>query len=130
MAAGVKLPAQRLAICKLILAVVMECCAVYLGTSLGASVADELLLCVAVLIGQLERKRMTAGKVAVYVGMNRITATRKLERLRLRGLVEERADGTYALPVARLNSPEVLELVKRLDNRVQATAAQLFKLNA
>jgi hypothetical protein len=129
MPSKIKLAKQRLTICKLVMLVVAECCTNYLETDMAAAASDELMLCVAVLIGQLEGRPMTASKIAAYAGMNRVTTIRKLGDLQRRGLAEKRASGVYVLPVERLNSSKLTEMVQRLIKHIQLTASQLSKLN-
>lgn len=100
----------RLATCRFILAVVRGVSEHYLGNEAFGSHADDALLCCAILIGQIERRPMTAAKLAAYVGMARPTVVRKLRALQERGLVLLR-DGTASLPIDRVNAltPDIIE---------------------
>ncbi|MGC5883602.1 hypothetical protein [Ralstonia pseudosolanacearum] len=73
----------------------------------GTHAGDTLIL-VAVAIGDLERKSMTANKLSMFVGLARPTAIRRLRRLQADGLVLRGEDGRYSL------TPRALRRVARL----------------
>lgn len=77
----------RLIAARLLMNVVRCCARNFVRTEMYASHADEVMLCCAIFIGQLEQKPMTAAKLASYVGMPRATVVRKLEQLEKRQLV-------------------------------------------
>lgn len=99
------------------------------GDNFG-TVADDVLLTMAILVGQLEGRTLTAGKLATFAGIPRPTVIRKLQRLEERGLVVRLANGTFKVSAARLNSPEGLRAHMQLRALVKATAAQLSKLDS
>jgi CRP-like cAMP-binding protein len=56
-----------------------------------ASYTDVAILC-AVLIGQAERRTMTAGKAAAYLDLPRATVTRRLQDMAAQGLCRQDAN--------------------------------------
>ena len=73
----------------------------------GSRAADGLLL-TAVFVGQAEGRPMTASKIAVYAGVPRPSAIRRLDAMGRDGLVLRAANGTYVLEMSRF-SGEALE---------------------
>lgn len=63
-----------------------------------ATTADLVLICAALMMGQTERKPMTATKVAASIGMPRPSVIRKLRVLHMRGIVAR--DGKTAWRIA------------------------------
>ena len=64
--------------------------------------ADRLLVAVAVLIGHLENKPMTASSLSRYLDMPRTTVVRKLESLTRAGVIEETTGHRYCVPRTRV----------------------------
>lgn len=126
----ITLPAQRLAISKLALEIFREASANFLqdGDRFGTN-SDDVLLCCAILVGQLEDRPMRAAKLATYSGIPRPTTIRKLKALEERGLVKQRADDAYVLPHAELNSNESVAMVNRMARLIVDAAGTLSKLD-
>lgn len=66
---------------------------------------DMLMVACAVTIGHAEGRPMTATKVAAYLGLPRMTATRRLGELTKAGAIECRARRYYVSP-ARIRSAD------------------------
>lgn len=78
---------------------------VLLGQHRFASHAGDVLLLVAVAIGDMEGKPMAAYKLAGYAGMPRGTVIRRLARMAHSGLVERGSRGRYTLtPEGRMRA--------------------------
>lgn len=129
MPARIKLFRQRLAITRMAVWVVRAIAKEYLGTDMAGSVADDVLLVIAIFIGQAERRPMTAAKLADYAGMPRATVVRKLRELKARGLVEL-TDGHATLPTEKLNAPGLTDAVAQAAREIHRLAANLSKMDA
>lgn len=70
----------------------------FLQDEYPATTADLVLICAALMMGQTERKPMTATKVAASIGMPRPSVIRKLRILHMRGIVAR--DGRTAWRIA------------------------------
>lgn len=95
-------------IAKLLLNMMQAAALLFLESDTAASDADSVLLCAAVYIGQCERRPMTAGKLADFIGMPRPTVNRKLEELKQRGIVFDNARRQWCITSSR---PEIAERI-------------------
>lgn len=129
MPASVRLKPQRVIICKLAIDLMREIAAAYIDSDRAAVVADEILICLAVCVGYLERRPLTAAKAAEFVGMPRATAIRKLASLEQRGFVLRAAGGKFTLPSALMNSPTVVECVRSLERAIHKASRDLSKVD-
>ncbi|MFV8582129.1 MarR family transcriptional regulator [Ralstonia pseudosolanacearum] len=59
--------------------------------------ASDVFLLVAVAIGHLEARPLTPHKLAMFIGIPRATAARRLQRLEAAGLVQRGERGRYLL---------------------------------
>lgn len=92
------MPMSPHAICaRLLLEITKRVSAAVLKSHEFGSHADLVMLCTAVWIGQVEKRPMTAGKLAAYVGIPRPTVVRKLAALRDAGVARECGKGRWTL---------------------------------
>lgn len=131
MITGVNQSAQRLAIATLMLAMVrhMNSQDITRSEHFGSS-ADELLIFLAVIVGQLEGRPMTAGKLATYAGVPRATADRKLKTMVARGIVQRSYSGAFTVPLERINCPEQVEACTKVQALIRQTADRLSKMGS
>lgn len=87
--------------------------------------AESYLVSSAVLIGQLEKRPMTASDIANYVGLPRTTVLRKLNLMMIAGVIA-RKDNTYCLAKRVLNRNAQVPGMKRL---ILEAAAELSKMD-
>ncbi|MDT9046471.1 helix-turn-helix domain-containing protein [Escherichia coli] len=95
-----------------------------------SSHADLVLLCMAVGIGQLEGRPMSASKIAQYIGMPRVTVLRKLADLRARGLIERPTRRAYTLGSLEVPGPKHSRIIAALQRRVHEASTELSKLDS
>ena len=107
-----------------ILAMLRRTAHVYLETTEIGTNAPELVLCLAIFIGQAEGKPMTSTKLATYIGMPRPTVIRKLRTLAKAGLIEMK-NGKACLPHEKLNSERVLDMRRRSAREARTLASNL-----
>lgn len=121
---------QRLLIGKLLLDVIRIVVRTHFGDHFhyGALVSD-LLLCVAVGIGDLEDKPMTSTKVAIVAGLPRPTAIRRLRDLEVDGIIIRQNDGTYKLSRSRMNSRNATNTAKKLVRMFSELSTALSNLD-
>ncbi|WOH61950.1 helix-turn-helix domain-containing protein [Bradyrhizobium sp. BWC-3-1] len=102
----------------------------FLDSEYPASDADALLLCAAIYIGQCERRPMTAGKLAEFIGMPRPTVTRKLSNLEARGLVIANSRKQWCIST---HNPKVTARIAALNNAplqlIHGSSAMLSKMD-
>lgn len=94
-----------------------------------ASNSDLLLLCMAVGVGQMEGKPMSALKLAQYIGMPRPTAMRKLAELQALGLIQRPTRSKYTFGILETPSPVHARVIAALDRRVRDASTELSRLD-
>lgn len=99
------------------------------GGNFGAG-SDLVLLCMAVAIGQLEGRPMSANKIAQYVGIPRATVMRKLAELQTRRLIERPTPRAYILGTIEVPGPEHMRVIAALERRVREASTELSKLDS
>lgn len=93
--------ARALVVSRLFLALNRETNSHFLdGGILGAS-SDDLIICLALFVGQSESRPFTAGKLATYVGIPRATVTRRLSALRENRVVRQDDAGWWSVALDR-----------------------------
>lgn len=115
---------SRIVVAKLVIEILREQGATELGAERFGSRSDDLLLRMAILIGQAEGRPMTASNLSGYVGQARPSVVRKLNNWEAAGLIV-REGLVYKFPVAKLNRPRVLRAAESARRRVAAAAAAL-----
>ena len=91
------------------------------------AIAGDVMLCMAIYLGQAERKPLSAAKLAQYVGIPRPTVVRRLLALERQGYVE-RYNGYYILPADRVHTDECLanlDLSVRIIHKVSRNLSNL-----
>ena len=120
---------SRLVIARLSVSIFRVMVGTYLQSENFGSKAGDIILCDAVLVGQLERRAMTAAKLASYCGIPRATAIRRLAYLEERGLVIRNARGRYLLPLNLIEAPEISSAVRTIEKLIHDAACALSKLD-
>lgn len=95
-----------------------------------ASGSELVLLCMAVGIGQLEGKPMSASKIAQYIGMPRATVMRKLAELQAMGLIERPTQRAYTLGMLETPGASHMRVIAALERRVHEASTELSKLGS
>lgn len=114
--------AQRLTVLRLMLDLARILSAGILGQQRRATHADDLMLLAAVFIGQGEGRPMTAAKLAMYAGMARPTAIRKLQAFDQQGVVHLVDGRRYVLGAGIVNTPEADRAMREALRRVTLAA--------
>lgn len=100
----------------------------HLGAKHYSSRCDDVMLMCAILIGQVERKPMTAAKLADYAGLPRPTVVRKLKQFEQAGMVEL-VNGMPAGVIEHLNGGNIEPTIRALIQSIKKAAAELSKLD-
>lgn len=128
MPARIKLGSQRAEIARMLIAMMRTLSHGYFKNDhFGSSVGDSLI-CSAIYIGQIERRPMSASKLATYTGMPRATVIRRLQMLIDAGRVVK-LDGHFALPVEYLNSEDVVASINEATKIIHRAAVNLSKMD-
>lgn len=126
----IKRAAQRLAFSRAMLELHRLWARTYFNTSRFGTRTDELLLCGAIMVGQLESRPMTAAKLSDFAGLPRPTAIRKLSLLEKRGLaVRVNNNGAYVLSVEFLNSVEAIACADAVRTQIIRLGELMSKLD-
>jgi len=115
---------SRIVVAKLVIETLREQGATELGAERFGSRSDDLLLRMAILIGQAEGRPMTASNLSGYVGQARSSVVRKLKSWEAAGLIS-RQGLAYVFPVAALNRPRVVRAAASARRRLAAAATAL-----
>lgn len=122
--AELRLPVVRLAI-----TMIRSATKIYFRSDRYGATADELIICLAIFIGQAEGRPMNAGKLAQYAGVPRPSAIRKLASLEKRGIVSH-VDGAYLIPESVINSEVAMTLARRVRRRLIEKATKVSKMDS
>lgn len=101
-----------------------------LGEPDFGSALETQVITMAVSLGQLEGRPMSASKIAGYVGIPRTTVLRKLQALVAAGLVVRGTRGAYAFGPAAIDRPQVLQFITGAIRLIHRASAELSKLDA
>lgn len=126
----VKYAGHRLVIAKMLIEVMRLLTSTYFEVDTFGSMADEVLLCIAVFIGQAEGRPFNAYKLASFVGVPRASVIRKMKQLEKRGAVQRKSSGVYVLPIDALNSREVINTLAPVIQCIVDTGRQLSKMDS
>lgn len=88
----------------------------------------DLLICVALFVGQAEGRPMSAAKVAVYIGIPRGTVARRLAGLVRDGLVERNSHG-YTVHLHHLNKPAAIDAHRKHRKLIKTAANRLLTMD-
>lgn len=129
MPARIKRAKERIVLSRLTLKLTQLVDVSFTKTGKFGSSADDVMLLLAVFIGQAEARPMTPGKLAEYVGIPRATVIRKTRLMQQNGWLEAGRDGALTVPVALLNTPDVMQSVEDAAHAIRKAAAELSKMD-
>lgn len=114
---------------RLLLAVLQVSAAALGDMGFADAAALDVLLIAGIYIGLADRRPMTAGKLAAYLGMPRATATRHLQEMMRIGIIEQDAQHRWKLT----GRPEHHEILSRAvianTQHILRAAASLSKMD-
>lgn len=125
----IKAGKERAEICKLLIWLVRYVCVEYMRDEKFGASSGDVVLCCAIFVGQVERRPMTAGKLADYIGMPRPTVVRRLEALEKRHLVEV-VGGKAHLTIDSVNDDGLMATVPGLIQRIHRASVLLSKMDS
>lgn len=128
MPARIKMAKERRIIARLMIDLLKLPAEAHLKTRHYSSRCDDVMLMCAILIGQVERKPMTAAKLADYAGMPRPTVIRKLRQFERAGMVEL-SDGMPVGVPTHMNPANIEQTIRSLVQSIKRAAAELSKLD-
>lgn len=120
---------QRVLLTKMVIDTLRLYGAEYFKSDAFAMQLDDLMLFGAVFIGQAEGRPMNVSTLARYSGVPRPSAIRKLKSMVDAGKIVHDLDGSYCIPVARLNKPSALSVSAKVAAIVINTSRELSKLD-
>jgi DNA-binding transcriptional ArsR family regulator len=129
MPSRIKLAKQRRVIALLMLELLKLPTQMHLGTGNYGSKCDDVLLMCAILIGQIEKRPMTAGKLADYAGLPRPTVVRKLREFERAGMVEM-VNGAAVGVIDHLNPNGIEDTIESLIRSIKRAAVELSKMDS
>lgn len=121
--------ALRKAACRLILELMRGFAESYLKIENFGANADLVVLFAAILIGQIERKPMTASKLAIYAGIPRPSVVRKLRQLEVRGAIKKTGRAAF-IPAELVNAVRPRIEQSPLSNILQFACAELSRMDS
>lgn len=128
MPARIKMAKERRIIARLMMDLLRLPAEAHLNAKHYSSRCDDVMLMCAILIGQVERKPMTAAKLSDYAGLPRPTVIRKLKSFEQAGMVEL-VDGMAVGVIEHLNGGDIEPAIKDLIRSIKRAAAELSKLD-
>lgn len=124
-----KLHSDAAEVCRLHLMIARSISHALFKSNKYGSNADDVVLCCAVFIGQVEGRPMTAGKVADYVGIPRPTVVRKLRALVQAGVVTAGCRGRFSLSNDVLALDAVADSIVSNIRLIHSAAGKLSKMD-
>lgn len=119
---------HRKVVLKMTIEIVVALCKAYFDEKRPSDRANDMLICAALIVGQVEGHPLNASKVAGWVGMARPTVIRRLESLERRGIVE-RIGKRFKVRQEVANNERVLSVGIEARGLIVDAAAKLSKLD-
>lgn len=124
-----KLERQALIACQLLIELVRTSVRVFDdGENISQNYSD-LLLTAAVYLGEAEGRPMSAGKLAIFIGMPRPTVLRHLADLEGRGHTYRDARGSWRIPANEMLWKKISSAVRQNVGCIHRAAAALSKMD-
>lgn len=120
---------HRRVVLKMTIDMVVLFCKAYFDGERPADNMNDMMICAALVVGQVEGHPLNASKVAAWVSMARPTVTRRLASLEKRGLIQ-RSGMTFKVHKEVVNSDRVLAVGVHARDLIVSAAAQLTKLDS
>lgn len=122
-----KFNAQRLIIARYFLDSFKDLAEYHWSEKRYGSIADEVMMNLAIYVGQVELKPLNAFKLAEYVGIPRSTVIRKIQTGVERGFLIENPDGT--VQIADLHNEAMLEQGHKAIARLIVACREVSKMD-
>lgn len=120
---------HRKVVLKMTIDIAVAFCKAYFDGNRPADHLNDMLICAALIVGQVEGHPLNASKVADWVAMARPTVIRRLAALEKRGIVQ-RTGLTFKVREEVANSERVLAVGVEARSLIMSAAAQLSKLDS
>lgn len=114
---------------RMLLAILQVCIAGLSDMGFDDATALDVLLIAGIYIGLADRRPMTAGKLAAYVGMPRATATRHLKEMMRGGIVEQDDQGRWKMASRPEHQRVLSQAVIANTQHILRAAASLSKMD-
>jgi DNA-binding transcriptional ArsR family regulator len=122
--------AQRRVICQTILETLRGYSRAYLGSERVGDHAGDLMIMIALLLGQIEGRPLSASDIAEYIGMPRATVLRHLSAISKHVELIRQKDGRRTTFImGRASNPELADLIRKINSRVSAACRELAKMD-
>lgn len=124
-----KLERQALIACQLLIEMVRTSARVFNdGENISQNYSDLLLTC-AIYLGEAEGKPMSAGKLAIFIGMPRPTVLRRLADLEARSHTYKDARGSWRIPANEMLWKKITVAVRQNVACIQRASLALSKMD-
>jgi hypothetical protein len=120
---------HRKVVLKMTIEIIVTFCKAYFDGEKPADRVNDMLICAAILVGQVEGHPLNASKVSEWVAMARPTVIRRLAVLEKKGFVV-RAGRTFKLRHEVVNSERVVASGMVAREAIFTACAQLSKLDS
>lgn len=120
---------HRKVVLKMTIEIVVVLCKAYFDEKRPSDRVNDMLICAALIVGQVEGHPLNASKVADWVAMARPTVIRRLESLEKRGIVE-RIGKRFKVRQEVANSERVLAVGVEARALIANASRQLSKLDS
>jgi DNA-binding transcriptional ArsR family regulator len=91
---------------------------------------ERALLMMAVAIGQMEGRPMSASKIAQYIGVPRATASRKLDELSAMGLLSKNDQKQFVIVSLDVHAPRLAHAIDAMERLVRMASTELSRLDS
>jgi hypothetical protein len=121
---------QRALVLRTVMEMMRSACRAYVGSEDIGPYALDLVLGMAIMVGQAEGRPMSTSDIANYTGTPRSTVLRKLKQFEQRGTVRTKLVGTRRLVwLLQVNDPQVLRHVAWMLPHFSQRGSDLSKLD-
>lgn len=121
---------SRLVVLKLIMGLMRSAHTAYFNrVRKFAPNSDYVLICLAVAIGEIDGKPLSASRISEYIGMPRVSVMRKLTELQARGLIERPARSKYTFGSFALTPEEYEMVLASMKKMIHRASTELSKLD-
>jgi hypothetical protein len=121
---------QRALVLRTVMEMMRSACRAYVGSEDIGPHALDLVLGMAIMVGQAEGRPMSTSDIANYTGTPRSTVLRKLKQFEERGAAKSRLVGTRRLVwLLQVNDPQVLRHVAWMLPHFSQRGSDLSKLD-
>lgn len=91
---------------------------------------DASVIVMAIVIGHLEQRPMSASKISEYIGIPRTTVLRKLQALQVDGMIARTSGAEFVIAANEVNRPERLSFARNAAKLIHRASRELSKMDS